>query len=145
MIDVSINQYHIDYYKMIMLIRTISLFLVIIIFREGEGRFVGGLGPLRPGNKKWKINLRGTEYYADNQEQYWCCRNWICRIWSGFAKFQQLFWTTGYQTRFSKWRLAESWNQGSWRWKWVWEVKCKVKRILWIFICTTQHIYVQYF
>ena len=37
---------------MVMLIRTISLFLVIIIFREGKGRFVGGLGPLRPGNKK---------------------------------------------------------------------------------------------
>ena len=42
---------------MVMLIRTISLFLVIIIFREGEGRFFGGLGPLRPGSNK-KLGLK---------------------------------------------------------------------------------------
>ena len=28
------------------------LFLAIVIFRGGEGRFVGGFGPLRAGNRK---------------------------------------------------------------------------------------------
>ena len=46
------------------LIKISFLFLTIGLFRESKGRFVGGFGPLRAGNKnqvkKWKIKLKGN-------------------------------------------------------------------------------------
>ena len=51
------------------------IFLTITIFAEVDGRYVGGFGPLRAGNKnqvkKWKIKLKGNRIlHTDNQEQY---------------------------------------------------------------------------
>ena len=49
--DVLINLCNIAFYKIVMLMKISFLFLAIAIFREGEGRFVGGFGPLRAGKK----------------------------------------------------------------------------------------------
>ena len=50
--DVLINQCNIDCNKMVMLMKISFLFLAIAICGEVDGRFVGGFGPLRAGNKK---------------------------------------------------------------------------------------------
>ena len=47
-----INQCNIACYKMAMLMRIRYLLLAIAIFSKVDGRYVGGFGPLRAGNKK---------------------------------------------------------------------------------------------
>ena len=36
------------------------LFIAIITFRQAEGRYVGGFGPLRAGNQRVKIRVKKT-------------------------------------------------------------------------------------
>ena len=40
---------------MAMILRISFLFIAIITFRQAEGRYVGGFGPLKAGNQRVKI------------------------------------------------------------------------------------------